>query len=327
VQVYVKTPSRLHFALIDLNGELGRVDGSLGLSLDFPNLALNAQPHDKLEIIGEQAEQFRKFALQFLSHFQIGGGVQIQIESAIPQHVGLGSGTQSSLAIAAALAEIFGIEGTVRAYAKVMGRGSTSGVGVAAFEGGGLVLDGGHSFGENREKQGFLPSHISKASPAPLLARYSLPKDWMFVLAIPNVLRKVFGEEEARIFRERCPIHSSEVEKVCRTILMKILPAVIEQNIVEFGAGLNELQRSGFAHVTLDLMHPTVKSCIQFLNDQDALGAGQSSFGPTCFGLVQGENKAATLAKAVEDFLSNKGGGRVFYTAANNIGAIIRVSP
>ena len=108
---------------------------------------------------------------------------------------------------------------------------------------------------------------------------------------------------------------------------MKILPAVIVQNIVEFGAGLNELQRSGFAYVTQDLMHPTVKSCIQFLNDQGALGAGQSSFGPTCFALVQGEKKAATLAKAVEDFLSNKGGGRVFYTAANNSGAIIKVSP
>ena len=34
-RIEITTPARLHFGLIDMNGELGRVDGGVGLALDF----------------------------------------------------------------------------------------------------------------------------------------------------------------------------------------------------------------------------------------------------------------------------------------------------
>ena len=35
------TPSRLHMGLIDLNGQLGRVDGGFGMALDFPRFVID----------------------------------------------------------------------------------------------------------------------------------------------------------------------------------------------------------------------------------------------------------------------------------------------
>ena len=36
----IETSARLHLSLIDLNGSIGRVDGSIGLTLDKPSLKL-----------------------------------------------------------------------------------------------------------------------------------------------------------------------------------------------------------------------------------------------------------------------------------------------
>lgn len=324
MRVFVRTPCRLHFALIDLNGELGRVDGSLGVALDKPNITLEAKPHTALEATGERSDFVKQLATKFMNHYGVKRGALINVRSMIPSHAGLGSSTQCSLAVASVLARIAGIGEPVRGLAKVMGRGGTSGIGVAAFETGGLILDGGHSFGEGRDKQSFMPSGASNAQPAPVLARYEFPQDWMFVVALPNALKGAHGQREVEIFRERCPIKREQVAETCRTIMMKILPAVIEGDIVEFGQGLNRLQEIGFAEATKDLSDPFVEECIDFMRQNGAYGAGQSSFGPATFGLVKGEQQAIKLQRVVEEYVDRKVGGIVFCSKANNRGAIVR---
>ena len=324
MRVHVRTPSRLHFALIDLNGQLGRVDGSLGLAIDKPNVILEARPSSTVEIVGERSSFVKELALEFMRHYKITKGISIRVRSMIPGHVGLGSSTQTSLAVASSLARVFGLNEPVRKLAQVMGRGGTSGIGVAAFEKGGFILDAGHSFGEGKEKQSFLPSRASRARPAPLLARYDFPKNWIFVIAVPNVPLGAHGEKETEIFRERCPIPSDQVAEVCRVIVMKILPALVEKDIAEFGKGLNRLQEIGFAATTRDLINPFVKECMNFMMERGAYGAGQSSFGPTTFGLVHGEKQAHKLRKEIQKFIDQNVGGRVFCSQANNSGASIR---
>jgi beta-ribofuranosylaminobenzene 5'-phosphate synthase len=49
-QIRITTPARLHFALIDLNGALGRIDGSIGLALNEPNFRIVAAPADQVQI-------------------------------------------------------------------------------------------------------------------------------------------------------------------------------------------------------------------------------------------------------------------------------------
>ena len=43
IEVTVKTPSRLHFSMIDLRGDLGRIHGSVGVAIDRPNIVLRAR--------------------------------------------------------------------------------------------------------------------------------------------------------------------------------------------------------------------------------------------------------------------------------------------
>ncbi len=326
MRVYVRTPSRLHFSLIDMNGELGRIDGSLGLAISYPNVVLEASKGENIEAEGKERVLVKRLASMFLTHFKIRSGAHIEVKSTIPRHVGLGSKTQLSLAVAGALSRIYGTESTVRELAITMKRGGTSGIGVAAFEKGGLVLDCGHSFGRFGEKKSFLPSSASKAKPPSVLVRYAFPEDWYFVVAIPHIRRGSHGEEEVRVFRKRCPINAAYVGKACRIVLVKIIPALLERDIESFGSGLSQLQDAGFASATKDLMHPLVRRCIRFMLKNGAYGAGQSSFGPATFGLVQGENEAAKLKDLVTHFLEGRSGAFVFYASAHNDGAEINIT-
>jgi len=323
-KVIVKTPSRLHFTLIDLNGEAGRVDGGIGVALNYPGVKIEV---NQTSCAGIKIEGFRKdlalnFAETFLKYYNLKPSVDIKIIEDIPEHVGLGSGTQLALAVAKCLAEVYGINADVRRFAEIMGRGGTSGIGVAAFEGGGFILDGGHSFGKGKQKESFLPSHFSKASPAPLLARYHLPEDWFFVICVPKVKRKVFGLYEVEVFKKYCPIPAEEVCKLTRIILMKVLPSIVERDIEGLGLALTEIQNIGFKKIEVQLQHEIVKELIRWMSQGEAYGAGLSSFGPTVYGLVKGIKKAEKLVEKVKNFLVEKEvEGEVFYTNTNNVGA------
>lgn len=325
MKVYVETPCRLHFSLIDMNGRIGRVDGSVGLALSYPNVIVEAQPSSGLQVEGLVPNRVRAIAEKFMKHFNIRKGARISLKSVVPPHVGLGSTTQLSMAIASALASLFKIKCEAPYLAKVMGRGGTSGIGVAAFQFGGFLLDGGHPFKKKGEKRDFLPSRASKAPPPPILFRYDVPEDWMFVVALPNLPKGLHGPSEVRVFKERCPILDVEVGNVCRLLLMKMLPALKERNIEDFGSSLTQLQKIGFAAATVDFMQPAVKSCIQIMLNKGAYGAGQSSFGPNAYALVKGESQARKLSLIVNKFIQEACGGTVFYSSANNKGAKVEI--
>ena len=52
MRVRVRTPSRLHFSMVDLRGDLGRIFGSVGVAIDRPNIALEAEPAPRLTVTG-----------------------------------------------------------------------------------------------------------------------------------------------------------------------------------------------------------------------------------------------------------------------------------
>ena len=95
--IKITTPCRIHITLIDMNGELGRVDGGAGLTLSSPNIKITAEEADKIRIEGLQgfADRMRRAAEVLIPD---GKGIKINVEELIPAHVGFGSGTQFSLA-------------------------------------------------------------------------------------------------------------------------------------------------------------------------------------------------------------------------------------
>ena len=56
IKVYVEDSARLHLGLIDLNGDLGRLFGGLGVAIDHPNVVIEAQKSQTLIVNGEKTE-------------------------------------------------------------------------------------------------------------------------------------------------------------------------------------------------------------------------------------------------------------------------------
>jgi beta-ribofuranosylaminobenzene 5'-phosphate synthase len=316
MKVYVKTPARLHLGLIDLNGDLGRIFGGLGVAINHPNVILEAEKSKKLMVSGKKAELTRKFAERFLGAYKLVEKVSIYVEKAIPEHVGLGSGTQLALAVSTAIARLFDLEKTIHEFAIVMGRVGQSGVGTAVFEQGGLVIDAGKNVKDPSMKV------------IPLICRRPFPDEWRFVVAIPNVKKGLANEAEASAFKQLPPMPSAEVGKICRLIIMKLLPAIPEKNVKNFGEALTEIQ-----HIVGDSFakaqggrysSSTAAQSIEFMLENGAYGGGQSSWGPTVYGVVKcGEAKE--LQKKTQAFLDKTVGGNVFVAKGNNRGAFIKV--
>ncbi|MFA5255022.1 MAG: chorismate pyruvate-lyase family protein, partial [Methanoregula sp.] len=49
-RVIVRTPSRIHLTLLDMNGGLGRVDGGVGIALDEPAILIEARASPSFEV-------------------------------------------------------------------------------------------------------------------------------------------------------------------------------------------------------------------------------------------------------------------------------------
>ncbi len=119
-------------------------------------------------------------------------------------------------------------------------------------------------------------------------------------------------------------------EEVCRLTQVKLLPSLIERDIEEFGKALTEIDlRTGtcFAKAQGGIHRGKIaEDLVQFMLQCGAYGAGQSSWGPTIYGLVD-ERKARIIADNMESFLAKKNlSGRVFLSHCSNRGAEVTVS-
>jgi len=320
--VRVRSCSRLHLSLLDLNGSLGRVDGGVGIALDEPHVEVVAEPAEGLDIritAPLDPSERDEVARRVLRTAQSVGvhNAAITLTSAYPQHIGLGCGTQVALCTAAALCALHGDVPPAHELGKMVGRGGTSGIGVAAFEHGGFIVDGGHLFSQ---KGAFTPSSASHVPPPPIVARYDFP-DWDVVLAIPE-LKGAYDAREVDIFGRYCPIDEVGVARACRLVLMKMMPAVLERDIDAFGEALTMLQGVGFKRLEVSLQPEHVRELMRVMVESGAAGAGMSSFGPTIVGVCR---HGEMVKRKVERVLSEVGGW-VMLTHARNTGATITKS-
>ena len=327
-RVVIRTPSRVHITLIDLHGGSGRVDGGIGITLDEPGMLLEAELSPVFSVSGGDPalqERVRGIVTDVLQKLGAGGSVAVTIRSSYPSHVGLGSGSQLGLAVARAIAELHGRHLPVRELAKIVSRGGTSGIGTAAFEYGGFIVDGGHRFGAGGEKTDFRPSAASRGvSPPPVIARHDFPSDWRILLAIPEVPAGASGNRESDIFRNHCPVPLDEVRELSHEILMRMLPGIASRDLDLFGSSVNAVQRLGFKKVELSLQPLQVTGLLEVLRESGAAGAGLSSFGPAVYAV--GDTGMTGIEQAAHKFMKESCGGTTLITAARNSGAVVRIA-
>ncbi|WP_321505909.1 beta-ribofuranosylaminobenzene 5'-phosphate synthase [uncultured Methanoregula sp.] len=327
-RVVIRTPSRVHVTLIDMHGGSGRVDGGIGITLDEPGILLEAELSPVLSVKGGDAslqERIGQIATDVLQRLGAGGNVAVTIRSHYPAHVGLGSGSQLALAVARAISELHGRHLPVKELARLVGRGGTSGIGTAAFEYGGFIIDGGHRFGKGAEKTDFRPSSASReVNPPPVIARHDFPSDWKILLAIPDVPPGASGNIETDIFRNHCPVPLSDVQELSHEVLMRMLPGIAGRDLDLFGSSVNAVQGLGFKKVELSLQPPQVTGLLPVLRHAGAAGAGLSSFGPAIYAV--GDTGMSTIEQAARSFMNESGGGTTLITTARNSGAVVRVA-
>lgn len=318
----MSVPAHLHAGNPDLTGDLGRLYGTLGFTLDNPKTLITVKPSTEIIVKGKDSLNAEKYTRNFLNLFNIDGGAEIIVEDSIPINLGMGSQTALSLGIGTALSKIYGIDNiSVEEMALKLGRGTVTALGTYGFKLGGIILDGG-----------FKTNMKGKMVP-PLIFRQDIPENWFFIVCIPNSpIPKILKikENEDEVLNNLKPMNKEISAELSRILLMQILPSFVEKDLAAFGKALTQFngRLGGFwSDFQNDEIYcdPIVENGIKLMIDNGAPGGCQTCWGPTFYTIVDGENKAKTLHNVMKQYISNTGGGEAFYTKPNNIGATVTV--
>lgn len=313
--VSIMTTARLHMGFLDMNGGFGRHFGSLGLSLEEPATVLAAKRSDDFSAAGPGAARALAYARKFAEKAGIDGGAQFKLEQVIPEHAGLGSGTQMALAVGVALARLYGLSMSLQEIAAVSDRGRRSGIGIGAFSQGGLLLDGGRG--------------ASTVVP-PIIARLDFPEEWRILLIFDQAGQGVHGSHEIEAFRT-LPVFPSDISsELCRRVLMQALPAVVEHDLVMFGEAIHEIQACVGDHFAAAqgggrYTSQAVSAVLEWMRGRGVGCAGQSSWGPTGFAILGSEAEAKAMQERLATEYAHQAGLSFRVCKARNRGSDVRL--
>jgi beta-ribofuranosylaminobenzene 5'-phosphate synthase len=315
--IQIRTPSRLHFGLFGWGPEVLRQFGGIGLMIDSPGVEVSVERARSWIAEGPLAGRLETIIARLRERvLECGGALppaRVCVRHAPAEHVGLGLGTQLSLAVARGLLKLAGFPdpGPTR-LANLTGRGARSGIGLHGFQHGGLIVDGG------RKHEGEIP---------PLLARASFPEEWPILVVQPPGVDGLHGSDERYAFAKLPPVSRDAVDALCRLVLIDILPAVLEHDLEAFGAGLGELQErvgAAFARVQGGIYAtPQAALIVNELKSLGFVGTGQSSWGPTIYAFS--ELPESEIDRLADRLRARFGLARssIFLTRAANRGAVL----
>ncbi|MCB1800425.1 MAG: GHMP kinase [Gammaproteobacteria bacterium] len=288
----VESKARLHLGFLDMSGTLGRRFGSLGLSIDAFSTRVRVEPSLRMHAEGPDSKRGLQYAQRMANELKLNEGLALTVESAIPGHLGLGSGTQLALAVGRAVAALAGANLSTRDVAAVLQRGARSGIGIGAFDEGGFLVDSGVG------ADGCVP---------PVTARLPFPAEWRVLLVLDARGQGLHGRQELEAFRRLPPFPRELAAHLCHLTLMQILPGIDECRLQPVAEGIAELQRRVGDHFASAqggrFTSPAVADALQWIESLGFPGIGQSSWGPTGFALLPGEREALEiLAEARQRF-------------------------
>ncbi len=295
MSVTLRAPGRLHLGFLDPAASLGRRFGSLGLVIDGfeTEVMLSAAAANNVSAIGvaEQAEIERAGA--HLHRLQQHSGrlepMHLHLLRVLPAHAGFGSGTQLALAIARAFAQWHGLDVGTPELAQWLGRGARSGIGIAGFDHGGLLVDGGPG---------------ADGSPAPLLSRLPLPEAWRVLVVQDSAQQGLSGVDERRAIATLPPLPQALAADICHQVLMRVLPGAACAQFAPFAAGINRIQQALGQHFAPAQGGSAYTSAaVGFLVEWIAAAGqgaaiGQSSWGPTGFAILPSQAHADAVVAA-----------------------------
>jgi beta-ribofuranosylaminobenzene 5'-phosphate synthase len=292
--VKVRATARLHLGFLDLHGGVGRRFGSLGMALDGPETRISLRRASHRIVTGSEAGRAEQYLARLEEALRLSCGHVLELEAAIPAHSGLGSGTQLALAVGGAVRRLHRLPADPAADAALLARGARSGIGIALFQSGGFVVDGGRGAG------GGLP---------PMIARLPVPEGWRVLLIRDCARQGLSGAREHAAFAALSEMSEAQADRLCRLAVMQVLPALAEADLARFGAAIWEIQRIVGGHFAPAqggwCASPAVGVALERLAEAGAAGVGQTSWGPTGFAFAGSEGEAERLMRVARRAAEN----------------------
>jgi len=309
--VSLTTYGRLHLGFFNLSQPSPRQFGSVGVAIDAFQTSLTIRA-------GSQQAELDPWISKILNQHLVACGLKddlnVTIEQAVPRHGGLGSGTQMALALGAAVNTYYERPVVAAEIAAIHQRGARSGIGIATFEQGGFVVDGGRG-----------PNTVVP----PLLTRHAFPEDWHFLLIVDTSRDGLHGQGEKKAFQELMPPSLSATQYIQQQLLTLGLPALIERDFAGFSQFIGALQAynadyfgpaQGGAYASKQ-----VATILETLKQQGHVGLGQTSWGPTGFVLLPTRIDAVAIQKRLLQEYAENNSLSFLVTAAMNQPASIQI--
>ena len=323
-EVRVRAPGRLHLGFLDPSGSLGRRFGSLGLVIGGfeTRLSLRRSAQPGLTSTGADAACEAERAAEHLATLQARTRrpepLHLHLDEVLPAHAGFGSGTQLALAIGRAFAQWHGLDVSTPTLAQWLGRGLRSGVGIAGFDQGGLLVDGGPG---------------ADGAAASVLARLPLPAAWRVLVVQDGAHQGLSGTEELRAMATLAtlaPLPQALAADICHQVLMRVLPGAAGAEFAPFAAGIARIQQVLGEHFALAqggsaFTSAAVGRLIEWMarSGEPAAATGQSSWGPTGFAILPSQAQAEALVAAARAANVIAPGLTLRIVSARNTGATL----
>jgi predicted sugar kinase len=197
-------------------------------------------------------------------------------------------------------------------------RGARSHIGLFGFLNGGLIFDSGATKGH---------ANLPSVSDERILEQHQVPSAWRVLLVTPKTIQPVHGQLEAELIRQCGQRGNENKERMLNLISDAIIPNLTSESfdmageaIYEYSVLAGELFRPVQGGVFRD---QTTTFVVNKLRSLGVKAVGQSSWGPTVFGIVSAEEQADWIVhrwQASED----TAGLEIRVVQVNNTGASVR---
>ncbi|MAI28907.1 MAG: hypothetical protein CMP38_01735 [Rickettsiales bacterium] len=293
----IDSPARLHLGFMELNDSNPRVFGSVGLAITNFKFKQTIQSNKDFDVICTDKSiklRIEEIIESFSKNYKI-RKCKLTVTDFIPLHKGLGSGTQISLNTGFLLSSFNNLNLSIENISRFLGRGQRSGVGVETFKSGGFIIDTG------KQK--------SSVSPPLKLIDFKWPKNWHIILISHINFSGLHGKKELKEFRKLKNISSRFAKENCFSLLMKIIPGLLENDFYTFADGVQKIQENMskiFYGNKNNFSSQNVSKIFSFLRKKNYIGFGQSSWGPTGFIFCENKNKREEIFNMIENFIELK---------------------
>ena len=267
--------------------------GLLGVTLRFPALNVTARASRLLDITGARADHVADRTRRYLQAQRLPEQGQVEIELAIPSHMGLGSDALMALAGAQAAAWVHGqpFEDPA-AIASAAGLGPEHALEVQAYAQGGVLL---------------VEAPRAGAAAPRVLRRETLEhaqdKAWAFVLYLPRVPAGTPAALEAERLTALLRAQAHLSAETGRQLDAELWPALVGDDIDGFGRALRAIQDLNAAALAqAGLAVPLTEDeqgLLDLYRDNGAVAWGRSPTGLALFALIRGASPSVALRKKV----------------------------